>query len=123
MEHFRSVSLGVWVDVGSVCEDEKESGVSHFIEHMLFNGTEKRSAADIASEMDAVGGNDPDLFSIFDGIAHITREPLDALKQVVTQSWTYIGGFVVPTDITATPTTIPTASNARYKRGVILESL
>ena len=57
MEHFRSVSLGVWVDAGSVCEDEKESGVSHFIEHMLFKGTEKRSAADIASEMDAVGGN------------------------------------------------------------------
>ena len=57
MEHYRSVSLGVWVDAGSICEQAEESGVSHFIEHMLFKDTGKRSAADIAAEMDAVGGN------------------------------------------------------------------
>ena len=56
MEHYRSVSLGVWVDAGSICERTQEAGVSHFIEHMLFKGTKTRSAADIASEMDAVGG-------------------------------------------------------------------
>jgi hypothetical protein len=61
--------------------------------------------------------------SIIDGIAHVTREPLDALKQVVTQSWSYIGGFVVPSDTTANPSTIPTASNSAYKRAVMIESL
>ncbi len=58
-----------------------------------------------------------------DGIAHVTREPLDALKQVVTQTWSYIGGFVVPSDTTANPTTIPTATNAAFKRAIMLESL
>ncbi len=57
MEHYRSVSLGVWVDAGSICENTKEAGVSHFIEHMLFKGTQTRTASDIASEMDAIGGN------------------------------------------------------------------
>lgn len=61
--------------------------------------------------------------SIVDGIAHVTREPLDALKQVVTQSWSYIGGFVVPSDTTANPNTIPTANNSAFKRAVMIESL
>lgn len=67
--------------------------------------------------------DDDDMITLVDGIAHITREPLDALKQVVTQSWSYIGGFVVPSDITTNPQTVPTASNSAFKRGVILESL
>lgn len=71
----------------------------------------------------ALAGDDNDLIQVVDGIAHVTREPLDALKQVVTQSYSYIGGFVAPTDMTANPTTIPTATNASYKRGVVLESL
>ncbi len=57
MPHYRSVSMGVWVDAGSVCENEAEAGASHFIEHMLFKGTERRTAAEIAAEMDAIGGN------------------------------------------------------------------
>lgn len=57
MPHYRSVSMGVWVDAGSICEQGQELGSSHFIEHMLFKGTEKRSAQDIAAEMDAIGGN------------------------------------------------------------------
>jgi len=56
MENYRSVSLGIWVDVGSRDESEEESGVSHFIEHMLFKGTRNRSALDIAKELDAIGG-------------------------------------------------------------------
>ena len=64
-----------------------------------------------------------DLITVVDGIAHITREPIDALKQVVTQSWSYIGGFAVPSDITTNPNTIPTASNSAFKRAVILQSL
>ena len=54
---YRSVSMGVWINAGSVYELGSESGAAHFIEHMLFKGTKNRSASDIAEEMDAVGGN------------------------------------------------------------------
>ena len=57
MDSFRSVSMAVWVDAGSIYVNDNERGVSHFIEHMLFKGTETRSAADIAAEMDGIGGN------------------------------------------------------------------
>ena len=57
MENVRSVALGVWVNAGSVFETPENYGVSHFIEHMLFKGTETRSASDIAAQMDALGGN------------------------------------------------------------------
>jgi len=66
---------------------------------------------------------DSDMITTVDAIAHITREPLDALKQVVTQSWYYAGGFCTPTDSTANATTIPTATNSLLKRAVMLESL
>lgn len=54
--HFRSVSVGLWLGSGSQFEIPAEAGVSHFLEHMVFKGTEKRSARKIAEEMDAVGG-------------------------------------------------------------------
>ncbi len=57
MESVRSVAIGVWVNAGSVFESDENAGVSHFIEHMLFKGTEKRSASDIAAETDAIGAN------------------------------------------------------------------
>ncbi|MBR4907255.1 MAG: insulinase family protein [Clostridia bacterium] len=57
MDSVRSVALGVWVNAGSVFETESDAGVSHFIEHMLFKGTETRSASDIAAETDAIGAN------------------------------------------------------------------
>ncbi len=56
MPHSRSVSMGVWVNVGARDESEAEQGLSHFIEHMIFKGTRKRSAFDIAKEFDAIGG-------------------------------------------------------------------
>jgi predicted Zn-dependent peptidase len=56
MPDHRSVSLGIWVENGSRHESRQENGISHFIEHLLFKGTERRSAAQIAEEMDAVGG-------------------------------------------------------------------
>jgi len=52
----RSVSFGIWVRNGSRNESAEQNGMSHFIEHMFFKGTEKRSALEIADEMDAVGG-------------------------------------------------------------------
>ncbi|MCP4683020.1 MAG: insulinase family protein [Desulfobacterales bacterium] len=54
--HVRSVSMGVWVNVGARDETFDESGLSHFIEHMIFKGTRKRDAFQIAKEFDAIGG-------------------------------------------------------------------
>jgi predicted Zn-dependent peptidase len=48
--------MGIWLNVGSRDEEENESGLTHFIEHMLFKGTQKRSALEIAKQLDAVGG-------------------------------------------------------------------
>jgi len=56
MQHVRSVSVGIWVRNGSRREDADENGLAHFLEHMVFKGTERRSAEDIAREMDSVGG-------------------------------------------------------------------
>jgi predicted Zn-dependent peptidase len=57
MPHARSVSMGVWVNVGARDENGPENGLSHFIEHMIFKGTAKRSAFQIAKEFDAIGGH------------------------------------------------------------------
>lgn len=54
-------------------------------------------------------------------VAQIVRPALDRLQQVISLSWTWVGGFAVPTDITATTDIIPTASNALYKRAAIIE--
>jgi len=55
--HVRSVSFGIWVRNGSRNESARQGGMSHFLEHMLFKGTEKRTAFDIADTMDAIGGH------------------------------------------------------------------
>ena len=57
MAYVRSASLGIWADVGSASETREQRGISHLIEHMLFKGTQRRSAREIAETMDAVGGN------------------------------------------------------------------
>lgn len=56
MEHVHSVSVGIWLRTGSRREPAELNGISHFIEHMLFKGTTRRSAEDIAREVDRVGG-------------------------------------------------------------------
>jgi len=56
MQHVRSVSVGIWVRNGSRREIPAENGLAHFLEHMVFKGTDRRSAEDIAREMDSVGG-------------------------------------------------------------------
>lgn len=55
--HVRSVSIGVWIGTGARRETVKNNGISHFIEHMLFKGTTRRSAEAIAREADSTGGN------------------------------------------------------------------
>lgn len=56
MDHLQSAALGVWVGAGSRSERENEHGLSHLLEHMAFKGTATRSAAQIAEEIEAVGG-------------------------------------------------------------------
>src|SRR5512141_1508160 len=56
MPHLRRVAVGVWVKKGSRHEALEQSGVSHFIEHMVFKGTRTRSAERIAAEVDSIGG-------------------------------------------------------------------
>jgi predicted Zn-dependent peptidase len=56
LNHLRSCSVGVWIKAGSMNESAGENGLSHFIEHMVFKGTENRTARQIAEQMDAVGG-------------------------------------------------------------------
>lgn len=53
----RSVSMGIWIGTGSKHETLQNNGISHFIEHMLFKGTEKRTARDIAEAFDSIGGH------------------------------------------------------------------
>jgi predicted Zn-dependent peptidase len=56
MDHVRSVSVGIWLRQGSRREPQDLNGISHFIEHMVFKGTHRRSAEDIAREVDSLGG-------------------------------------------------------------------
>lgn len=56
LKNMRSVAIGIWVKVGSRNEPLDENGISHFLEHMFFKGTHKRTAKDIAIEIDSLGG-------------------------------------------------------------------
>jgi len=56
LPHLSSCALGIWVQSGSRHEPENLSGISHFIEHMLFKGTENRNMTQLAKEFDAIGG-------------------------------------------------------------------
>src|SRR5688500_18003880 len=56
MPHVRSVTIGVWLTRGSRHESDERSGIAHFVEHMLFKGTDTRTAEDIAQSIDSIGG-------------------------------------------------------------------
>lgn len=55
MSHYKSVSIGAWINAGSIREQSEHSGASHFIEHMLFKGTSNRTSSEIAAQMDDIG--------------------------------------------------------------------
>src|ERR1051325_985393 len=57
MQHIRSISIGIWMKTGSRDEDLPWNGISHFIEHMVFKGTQHRTAEQIARQVDSIGGN------------------------------------------------------------------
>jgi hypothetical protein len=80
-------------------------------------------------EGDFAGMADPDvapkdsIVVLVDGVAMVTREPIDRLQQIIAQSWYWMGGFCAPSDTTTNPTTIPTATNAAFKRAVMIEHI
>jgi len=63
------------------------------------------------------------IVSVVDDVAMVTREPIDRLQQIIAQSWYWIGGFCAPSDTTTNPTTVPTATNAAFKRAVMVEHI
>lgn len=63
IDYIQSAALGIWIKVGAADEKESLSGASHYIEHMMFKGTEKRTAKELASDVDKIGG----MFNAFTG--------------------------------------------------------
>ena len=57
VKEVESVTLGIWIKTGSLYEDKKYAGISHFVEHMMFKGTENRTYSDISREIDRIGGS------------------------------------------------------------------
>lgn len=91
LPHVRSVSMGFWVGVGARDEEAEVAGASHFLEHLLFKGTETRSAADVAEAVEAVGG-EMNAFTTHEYTAYHARLPaaqltmgLDLLGEVFTR--------------------------------------
>ncbi len=93
MPHVRSVSVGIWIGTGSREEQPEVGGISHFIEHMVFKGTKKRTAEQIARSVDSIGGGldaftskelvsynvkvlDEHLPEAFDVVSDLVRNPL-----------------------------------------------
>ena len=106
----RSVALGIWVGVGSRDEDETHAGATHYLEHLLFKGTRRRTALEISAEMDAVGG-EMNAFTAKEYTCYYARVldadlPLavDVLSDMVTSS------LITPKDVDA-------------ERGVVLEEI
>jgi hypothetical protein len=82
----------------------------------LIEGDFAGMAADDVAPADSI-------VTIVDDVAMVTREPIDRLQQIIAQSWYWIGGFCTPSDTTTSPSTIPTATNAAFKRAVMVEHI
>ena len=79
----------------------------------------------IEGDFEGLAANDiapaDSIVSVIDGVAMVTREPIDRLQQIIAQSWYWIGGFCAPSDTLTNPTVVPTATNAAFKRAVMIE--
>lgn len=115
MPHVRSVSVGVWIATGSREEAEHETGISHFIEHMLFKGTRKRTAEQIARAADSIGGGldaftskeivsynikvlDEHLPPAFDIVADLVCNPLFGRKDIEKEKGVILEELKMETD-------------------------
>jgi len=110
MPHMRSVSMGVWLDVGSRDETGDVNGISHFVEHMVFKGTTSRDARQLAREVDSIGGN----LDAFTGKETICFN-IKVLDQHVTKA------LDVLADLVLNPTF--TREDVTREQGVILEEI
>jgi predicted Zn-dependent peptidase len=97
----RSVALGIWVGVGSRDEDVRHTGATHYLEHLLFKGTRRRTALEISAEMDAVGG-EMNAFTTKEYTCYFARVldtdlplAIDVLSDMVT------GSLITPRDVDA----------------------
>ena len=91
MPFVRSVSMGVWVNVGARDESAAENGLSHMIEHMIFKGTHKRTAFQIAKEFDAIGGH-TNAFTSFENTCYHARvmdSHLETMVDILTDIFLY----------------------------------
>ncbi|MEY2456422.1 MAG: hypothetical protein QOK06_1516 [Acidimicrobiaceae bacterium] len=110
MPEARSVTIGFWVGVGGRDEPPPLSGASHFLEHLVFKGTDRRSAREIAEAIDALGG-EMNAFTSREHTAYYTRLPAAALDV----------GLDLLTDVLAQPALRPHEVDA--EREVILEEI
>lgn len=108
--YVRSVSIGIWVGAGSRHEPEKLSGITHFIEHLLFKGTERRSARQIALEVESLGGQLN---------AFTTKENTCFYAKVLDEHFAV--AFDVLCDMIMAPSFKP--EHIEMERGVILEEI
>jgi predicted Zn-dependent peptidase len=110
MPQVRSVSVGVWVGTGSREEEAHEAGISHFVEHMVFKGTKRRSAEDIARAVDSIGGG-LDAFTSKEVVSYNVK----VLDEHVDQA------FDIVTDLVRHPRF--DSEDIAKEKGVILEEL
>jgi len=110
MPEARSVSIGMWFGVGSRDEPASIAGASHFLEHLLFKGTEDRSARSIAAAVDAVGG-EMNAYTSREHTAYYLRLPVGELRE----------GLALLADVVSAPAFRPDELDA--EREVIIEEL
>ena len=110
MPHVRSVSVGVWIATGSREETEQQTGLSHFIEHMVFKGTKNRTAEQIARSADSIGGG-LDAFTSKEVVSYNIKVLDEHLPQA----------FDVVTDLVRNP--LFEKKDLEKEKGVILEEL
>jgi predicted Zn-dependent peptidase len=110
MQHIRSASIGIWLQTGSRDEDAEWNGISHFIEHMVFKGTQHRSAEQIAREVDSIGGN-MDAFTAKECICFNMK----VLDENIPVAFDILG------DLVLNPVFAP--ADIERERGVILEEI
>src|SRR5580692_6632892 len=110
MAHVRSVTVGIWIGTGSREETIEESGLTHFIEHMVFKGTKNRSAEQIARSVDSIGGG-LDAFTSKELVSYNVKVLDEHLPEA----------FDIVTDLVRHPLFDP--SDIEKEKGVILEEL
>ena len=110
MAHVRSVTVGIWIGTGSREETVDESGLTHFIEHMVFKGTKNRSAEQIARSVDSIGGG-LDAFTSKELVSYNVKVLDEHLPEA----------FDVVTDLVRNP--LFAAEDIEKEKGVILEEL